>query len=144
MAFPPGFGEGGSKENNKEKSLLYLYRWIDGWREKGQNSNNGHHLLKHWFVYISQALSVAFTGIPSLLHLTRKETETNTWSHYPGLFLYKGQAFSTRHAVSVSMARLTPGRHYFLGLPYVHPLIPGIQKEISRCSHNLLSASQVL
>ena len=35
MAFPPGFGGGGNKENNKEKSLLYLYGWIDGWREKG-------------------------------------------------------------------------------------------------------------
>ena len=34
MAFPPGFGGGESKENNKEKSLLYLYGWIDGWREK--------------------------------------------------------------------------------------------------------------
>ena len=35
MLFPSGFGGGESKENNKEKSLLYLYGWIGEWREKG-------------------------------------------------------------------------------------------------------------
>ena len=66
---------------------------MDG-EKKVRNSNNGQHLLKPWFVYISQAFSVIFTVIP-LPHLIRKEIETNTWSHYPGLFLSKGQAFST-------------------------------------------------
>ena len=67
---------------------------MDG-EKKVRNSNNDYHLLKPWLVYISQAFSVIFTVIPPLPHLIRKETETNTWSHYPGLLLSKGQAFST-------------------------------------------------
>ena len=40
---------------------------MDG-EKKVRNSNNGHHLLKPWFVYISQVFSVAFTVIPPLPH----------------------------------------------------------------------------
>ena len=35
---------------------------MDG-EKKVRNSNNGHHLLKPWFVYISQAFSVIYTVI---------------------------------------------------------------------------------
>ena len=34
MVFPSEFGGGGSRENSKEKSLLYLYGWLGGWKEK--------------------------------------------------------------------------------------------------------------
>ena len=105
---------------------------MDG-EKKVRNSNNGQHLLKPWFVYISQAFSVIFTVIP-LPHLIRKEIETNTWSHYPDCFSPKAKPF-----LLYCLCRLCVyGRQYFLCLPYVHPLRPGIQKEISRCSHNLL------
>ena len=61
---------------------------MDG-EKKVRNSNNGQHLLKPWFVYISQAFSVAFTVTPTLPHLIRMETETHIWNYYPGLFLSK-------------------------------------------------------
>ena len=112
--------------------------------ERKKNSNNNYHLLKPWFVYISQVFSVAFTVIPPLPHLIRKETETNTWSQYPGLFSPKAKPFLPDMLSLCLQVRLTPGHHYFLWLSYVHPLISGIQKEISRGSLNLLSSSRCL
>ena len=85
-----------------------------GWMERKKNSNNSHHLLKPWFVYISQVFSVAFTVIPPLPHLIRKETETNTWSQYPGLFSPKAKPFLPDMLSLCLQVRLTPGHHYFL------------------------------
>ena len=121
------FGGGGNRKKSKEKSLLYLYGWME---------------LKSWLVCISRAWPVAFNNLTPP-PFNKKETETNTWSYYPERFLSKGQALSTTCHLCLH-AWLTPGCHYFLWFPYVHPMIPGIQKEISRASHNLLSGSQVL
>ena len=48
---------------------------------------------------------VAFRVIPPLHHVVREETETNTWSYYPGLLFSKDQTFSTTRAVSVSSGK---------------------------------------
>ena len=102
--------------------------------KKVRNSNNGQHLLKPWFVYISQAFSVIYTVIPHPPFNKKGNWDKHLESlprtlspQRPSLF------YCTVYAVSVST-----GRQYFLCLPYVHPLRSGIQKEISRCTHNLL------
>ena len=86
-----------------------------GGREKIYNSNNSYHLLKPGMVVcISQAWPADLTVIPPLPHLIRKETETNTWSHYPGLFSPKAKPFLPDMLSLCLQVRLTPGRHYFL------------------------------
>ena len=65
----PGFGGSGVRENSEETSS-FICMYIC--REKGYNSKNSYHLLKHWHVCIPHAWPVAFTIIPSLLAFNKK------------------------------------------------------------------------
>ena len=106
---------------------------MDG-EKKVRNSNNGQHLLKPWFVYISQAFSVIYTVILPPPFNKKGNWDKHLESLPRTVSLQRLSLFyCTVYAVSVST-----GHQYFLCLPYVHPLRPGIQKEISRCSHNFL------
>lgn len=67
--FSSRIGGSGVRENSEEKSL-FICMYIC--REKGYNSKNIYHLLKHWHVCIPHAQPVAFTIISSLPAFNKK------------------------------------------------------------------------